>query len=94
MEDLNVCKKQTLTFKLSNWDKPNPKKVKKVAGALASFLTSISVATFFTNHETIAFILLITQIALRELVIPLFGSEDEVVITPEKCEDIGCEKID
>jgi hypothetical protein len=94
MEDLNICKKKTLSFKLSNFSKPNPDRVKKVAGALASFLTSISVATFFTNHETVSFILLITQVALRELVIPLFGETEEVIITPEKCEDIDCEKIE
>lgn len=93
-QKLNICKKKTLSFGIKNWRKPNPARIKKVSGALATFLTSISVASFFNNHETISFILLISQVALRELVIPLFGETEETIITKQDCEDINCEKID
>jgi hypothetical protein len=90
----NVCKKKRLTFGISSWRKPTPERIKKVSGALATFLASISVASFFNDHETIAFTLLITQVALRELVIPLFGEREETIVTRKECEDINCEKVD
>ncbi len=92
MEELNICKKKTLSFGIKNFRKPNPARIKRVSGALATFLTSISVASFFNDHETLSFILLMTQVALRELVIPLFGETEEIIVTTKDCDDIDCEK--
>jgi hypothetical protein len=93
-QKLNICKKKTLSFGIKNWRKPNPARIKKVSGVLATFLASISVASFFNDHENLSFVLLLIQVFLREVIQPLFGETEETIITRQDCEDINCEKVD
>lgn len=89
LKNLNVCKKEKITFGLRSWRKPCPKVVKKYATVISGFLASTSIGTFFSNHQTIAYIMLVVQMFLEKVILPLWGSEDEIVITEKPCEEIG-----
>ena len=62
-----------------NYSKPRSHKVKKIMMAVKSFLGTISVATYFTEHQNIAFWILVLGAALDEIskLIPSDGLQQQ-----------------
>ena len=63
------------TFSAQNYYKPTPAKLVKLAMAMKGFIASVSVGTFVSGNETIAFVLLVVGAVLNEVI--NFFSDDE-----------------
>lgn len=66
-----------MKFGLDQWSKCTPKKIKKIGSAISAFLASIATFAIIEQKPYWSFGIMAAAGLIREVIVPLFGEEEE-----------------